>query len=226
MIRQLAVAAALIAIVLASPAAAADRMWIGFTDDPSLRFADDRMAELSRVAASGATIVRTIVRWNTIAAWPADASDPFDPAYSFQDLDEFVRNAQARGLEVVMALWGTPGWANGDQLPQMAPTDMNDFRAFAQAVATRYSGRLPGYPFVASPGSGTSRTWPPSCGRSSGRRRDRQPRDLRTAGNREVRGIRPGIRKPRSPSERPRPTAVTAKSPASPTRSRRARSCS
>ena len=74
--------------------------------------------------------------------------DPFDPAYRFEDLDELVRNAQARGLEIEMALWGTPGWANGDQVPQMAPTDMNDFRDFAQAIAVRYSGRFPGYPFV------------------------------------------------------------------------------
>jgi Cellulase (glycosyl hydrolase family 5) len=149
MIRQLALAAALLAILLASPAAAADRMWMGFTDDPSLRFADDRQAELNRVASSGATVVRTLVRWNTIAPTrPADATDPFDPVYQFADLDELVRNAQARGLEVVMALWGTPGWANGDQVPQIAPTDVNDFRAFAQAVATRYSGRFPGYPFV------------------------------------------------------------------------------
>jgi hypothetical protein len=149
MIRQLAVAAAVLGVVLASPAAAADRMWLGFTDDPSLRFADDRQAELDRVAASHATVVRTLVRWHAIALEkPADATDPFDPAYRFDDLDELVRGAQARGLEVEMALWGTPGWANGDQVPQIAPSNVNDFRAFAQAVAARYSGRFPGYPFV------------------------------------------------------------------------------
>ena len=85
-----------------------------------------------------------------------------------------------------MALWGTPGWANGDQLPQMAPTDMNDFRAFAQAVATRYSGRLPGYPFVAS-GIWNESNLAAFLRPRSARRRDRQPRDLRTAGNRGVR---------------------------------------
>lgn len=149
MIRQLAVVAAVLGVVLSSPAAAADRMWLGFTDDPSLRFAEDRQAELDLVAASRATVVRTLVRWNAIAPEkPADATDPFDPAYRFDDLDELVRSAQARGLEVEMALWGTPGWANGDQVPQIAPTDVNDFRAFAQAVAARYSGRFPGYPFV------------------------------------------------------------------------------
>jgi Cellulase (glycosyl hydrolase family 5) len=149
MIRQLAVAAAVLAAVLASPAAAAERMWLGFTDDPSLRFADDRQAELDRVAASRSTVVRTLVRWHAIAPLrPATAADPFDPAYRFEDLDELVRNAQARGLEIEMALWGTPAWANGDQVPQVAPTDMNDFRDFAQAIAARYSGRFPGYPFV------------------------------------------------------------------------------
>jgi hypothetical protein len=149
MIRQLTVLAAVLAVVLASPASGAERMWLGFTDDPSLRFAGDRQAELDRVAASRATVVRTLVRWHAIAPErPTDATYPFDPAYRFEDLDELVRNAQARGIEVEMALWGTPSWANGNQVPQFAPTDPNDFRAFAQAIATRYSGRFPGYPFV------------------------------------------------------------------------------
>jgi Cellulase (glycosyl hydrolase family 5) len=134
---------------LASSAFAAERMWMGFTDDPVLRFDADRQSELDRVAGAGATVVRTLVRWNTVAPTrPTDATDPFDPAYSFDDLDELVRGAQTRGLEVVLALWGTPSWANGGQTPQYAPTSSADFQAFAQAVASRYSGRFPGYPFV------------------------------------------------------------------------------
>ena len=124
-------------------------MWMGFTDDPELRFGEHRAAELDLVAASRSTIVRTTVQWYVAAPIrPLIATDPFDPAYNFADLDELARNAQARGLEVKLALWGTPPWANGGQSAQYAPLDPTDFKNFAQAVAERYSGRHPGLPFV------------------------------------------------------------------------------
>ncbi|MEP6892258.1 MAG: cellulase family glycosylhydrolase [Gaiellaceae bacterium] len=134
---------------LATTSGAADRMWVGFTDDPTLRFGADRQEGLDLAARSGATIVRTVVIWSTVArSRPAGATDPFDPGYQLDDLDELTRNAQARGLEVLITIWGTPGWANGGRGPQYAPTDVGDLRDFAQALASRYSGRYPGYPFV------------------------------------------------------------------------------
>ena len=143
----------LIALAIASAAAAgargADRMWVGFTDDPKLRFDPARQPTLDRVAASHATVVRTIVQWWTTAPTrPIDATDPFDPAYKFDDLDELVRNAQRRGLEIEFAVWGTPSWANGGKSPQYAPDSSVDYQQFMQALAARYSGRYPGYPFV------------------------------------------------------------------------------
>ena len=145
----LLVALACLAGTLAAPGAAADRMWMGFTDDPELRFAEGRSAELDLVAASRSTIVRTTVQWYLVAPIrPLLAADPFDPAYNFADLDELARNAQARGLEVKLALWGTPPWANGGRSAQYAPLDPADFKNFAHAVAERYSGRHPGLPFV------------------------------------------------------------------------------
>ena len=79
---------------------------------------------------------------------PANAANPFDPAYNFDDLDEFVRNAQLRDTEVLITLWGTPKWANGNKGRNYLPTSMTDFQNFAKAVASRYSGRTAGYPFV------------------------------------------------------------------------------
>lgn len=142
--------AALAAAVLAVPAAsAADRMWVGFHDDPVLRFDGGRVDAFDRTSADGASIVRTLVEWPRVAPLkPANPGDPFDPAYKFEDLDEFVRNAQARGIEVLITLWGTPGWANGNQRPQLLPTKASDFQSFARAVASRYSGRYSGYPYV------------------------------------------------------------------------------
>jgi hypothetical protein len=76
------------------------------------------------------------------------ASDPFDEAYRFDDLDELVRGAQQRNIEVLLTVWGTPGWANGGTGPNRLPTKLSDLTAFTQALASRYSGRWPGYPHV------------------------------------------------------------------------------
>ncbi len=142
--------AILVAAVLAPVAASADRMWVGFHDDPVLRFDANRQGEMDLAhSTNNASILRTLVTWADVAPEkPANAADPFDPAYHFDDLDEFVRNAQLRDTEVLMTLWGTPKWANGDKGRNYLPTSMTDFQDFAKAVATRYSGRTPGYPFV------------------------------------------------------------------------------
>ena len=79
---------------------------------------------------------------------PLDPTDPFDPRYKFDDLDELVRNTQQRGMEVLITIWGTPKWANRGRTPNYLPTDPNDMTAFARAVANRYSGLHEGYPFV------------------------------------------------------------------------------
>jgi Cellulase (glycosyl hydrolase family 5) len=146
---RLLIAATIAAALVVPVASAADRMWVGFHDDPVLRFDGGRAEAFDRAAADNATIVRTLVEWQRVAPLkPANPADPFDPAYKFSDLDEFVRNAQARGIEVLITLWGTPGWANGNQRPQLLPTKSADFQNFARAVASRYSGRYAGYPFV------------------------------------------------------------------------------
>jgi hypothetical protein len=146
---RLLVLACLTAAVSIPAASAADRMWVGFHDDPVLRFDGGRAEALDRARGNGAAVVRTLVEWHKVAPTrPATATDPFDPAYKFDDVDELVRNAQLRGMEVLITIWGTPGWANGNQKPQAMPTQIGDFQSFARAVASRYSGRFAGYPFV------------------------------------------------------------------------------
>lgn len=138
-------------LALAVPAAAtsADRMLVGFQDDPSFRWLDTREANMTTAAQTGASIVRTTVYWNRIAPTrPAAATDPFDPAYQFDDLDEFVRSATFHGMTVMLSIWGTPGWANRNKGLNYAPTRLSDFQAFATALARRYDGRNPGYPYV------------------------------------------------------------------------------
>ena len=104
---------------------------------------------LSAAARASASIVRTTVYWASVAPTrPIDAANPFDPAYQFTDLDQLVRQAEFDDMTVLLTIWGTPGWANGNKGLNYAPTRMSDLQQFAQALATRYSGRYPGYPFV------------------------------------------------------------------------------
>jgi hypothetical protein len=138
-------------LLLAAPvsAFAADRMWVGFQDDPSFRWREDRHAVISEAAETNASVLRTTVYWSRVAPRrPTLAASPTDPAYQWDDLDEFVRNAQARGMEVYLTIWGTPGWANLNKGPNVAPRKYADLQAFSRALATRYSGRIPGLPYV------------------------------------------------------------------------------
>jgi hypothetical protein len=139
----------LLAAVLPAAAMSEPRMPVGFSDDPSFRWRDNRAINLDSAKDAGASIIRTTAYWARIAPTrPTNATDPFDAAYHFEDIDELVRNAAYRGMTVLLTIWGTPGWANGDQGENHAPTNMSDLQNFAQALAARYSGRFAGYPFV------------------------------------------------------------------------------
>lgn len=137
------------AAALASTATAGERMWVGFHDDPVLRYDTGRDTQMATARTNGASVVRTLVTWSIVAPErPANPTNPFDPAYKLDDLDELVRNAQTQGMEVLITLWGTPKWANGGKTPNFLPRKMADFQNFARAIASRYSGRFAGYPFV------------------------------------------------------------------------------
>ncbi|HZQ65234.1 MAG TPA: cellulase family glycosylhydrolase [Gaiellaceae bacterium] len=146
---RLTVASALAAVAFPIAASASPRMLIGFQDDPSFRWRDDRAQVFDLAQQSNAGILRTTVYWSQIAQTrPARATNPFDSAYHFDDLDEFVRNAGQHGMEVMLTIWGTPAWANGGKGQNYAPTSMSSLQNFARAVASRYSGRYQGLPFV------------------------------------------------------------------------------
>lgn len=138
-----------LAALMAPAAVAAERMWIGFHDDPSFRWVDNRTTRIQASADANASIMRLLVQWNLAAKTrPANAADPFDPAYIFDDVDEAVRSAQDNGVEVILTLSGTPRWANGGKNSNVMPKKVADFTAFARAISSRYSGRFEGFPFV------------------------------------------------------------------------------
>jgi hypothetical protein len=146
---RLIVLAAAAAVLVPASAGAALRMFVGFQDDASFRFRPDRHEILDEAKQANATIVHTTISWAKAAPTrPANASNPFDPAYRLEDIDEFVRQAQARGIEPMIQVYGTADWANNGAGVNRMPTRLADFTTFCRAVAARYSGRYPGFPFV------------------------------------------------------------------------------
>jgi Cellulase (glycosyl hydrolase family 5) len=125
------------------------RLLVGFQDDASLRWSDDRAESLDRAREAHAVVIRTIVGWHAVTPErPANPADPFDPAYHLEDVDDLARSAQQRGIELLVTIWGTPEWANGGEKPNRPPLDHADLETFATALAERYSGRHAGYPAV------------------------------------------------------------------------------
>jgi hypothetical protein len=145
---RLVIVLSVLAALTAPAAVAAERMWIGFHDDPSFRWASDRKTRVVGASQKNATIMRLLVQWNLVAKTrPSHPTDPFDSAYNF-DIDEAVRAAQDNDQEVILTLSGTPRWANGGKNPNVMPRRVADFTSFARAIASRYSGRFEGLPFV------------------------------------------------------------------------------
>jgi len=147
-VRRVALALALIgSLALPASAMSAERMKIGFQDDVSFRWSSDSPEVLDRASATGASIIRATADWSAIAPRrPADATNGLDPSYHLNDLDDLVRGAQERGMDVLITIWGTPKWA-GPARNKM-PRNLADLRRFSQALADRYSGRHIGYPYV------------------------------------------------------------------------------
>jgi hypothetical protein len=107
-----------------------------------------------RVADAGASVLHITVEWRNVAPVTRptsfDPSDHLDPAYRWGELDLRVRAAVVNGLAPIVEIIRAPEWAEGDG-PGGAGTvkpDPAELRAFAQAAATRYSGRFFSLPRV------------------------------------------------------------------------------
>ncbi len=112
-------------------AQAASGVQFGIQDDAWLEFGpgklSDRVAKLDRL---GLDVVRITLNWHR--------AEPSEGRYSWARADRLLTALRARGLEPVVTLWGTPGWANGGGSPNVAPLRGEDFQRFAEAAAERY----------------------------------------------------------------------------------------
>jgi hypothetical protein len=114
-----------------TPARASSGVEFGIQDDAWLEFGpgklSDRVAELDRL---GLDAVRVTLRWDQIEATPG--------AFRWGRADQLLRALEAKGLDPVATLLGTPGWANGGAGPNVAPSSGADFANFAREAALRY----------------------------------------------------------------------------------------
>ena len=197
------VACALAALIFPLIASAEPRMLIGFQDDPEpplARRPTGRLRSRAEGERGNRPHDRLLVAHRRDR--PANAPNPFDPAYRFDDLDEFVRNAGLHGMEVMLTIWGTPHWANGGKGQNYRPDRCDrpaELRAGARVALLRPLQRLPVR--RATTRSGTSRTSGSSSRRSTTRRASRSRR-------RSTRGSTA----PRTPGSRPATPAPSSAS--------------
>ncbi len=94
---------------------------------------------LDLVQSLGVTIVRFGIHWDQVAPTrPARALASNDPAYRWSEVDAILKGLRARGIELLVTLYGTAPWANGGRKPNVAPKSSTTFADFAYASARRY----------------------------------------------------------------------------------------
>ena len=118
-----------------------------------------RALAMRLIAAARARVVRIAVDWRGLVA-PAPpagfrAADPGDPSYRFAALDATVQAAVAAGLQPMLVVSHAPAFAEApNRWPYAFPgswdPDPDALRAFAEALARRYSG---GYSDPSAPAS-------------------------------------------------------------------------
>jgi hypothetical protein len=111
-----------------------------------------RALALSRIRATGASVVRIPVEWRYIVSSDPppgfDASDPASPAYDFGAVDAAVRETVAAGLTPLLVVTRAPAFAEApNRWPYAYPGSWAPnpvaFGEFATAVARRYDGSFP-----------------------------------------------------------------------------------
>jgi hypothetical protein len=110
---------------------------------------------MANIAKTGARVVRLSVYWASVAPvkYPTRfvASDPADPHYRFATVDRQVEAVVRHGLQPILSFYGPPSWAQvaHTELPDaVAAPALDDYQAFATALARRYSGHFHGLPRV------------------------------------------------------------------------------
>jgi hypothetical protein len=116
------------------------------------------IADVQQFRALGATTLRVMLQWYTIAPDAASSKAPHFsatnpnayPAANWDQWDEIIKDATAGGMKVDLdIIGGPPRWAQGSGVPSNFvknhfgwKVNAGDFGQFVQAVGTRYDGRF------------------------------------------------------------------------------------
>ena len=126
----LAAATALAAALVAVPSAgAAKGLLVGLYDEPETLGNAGKAFPLMRTLRS--QVVRVNLYWGSgygrtgtglgvAKRRPTDATNPDDRAYDWSLYDRTIRAAVRHRMKVVLAIYGTPGWANRGNGPKRA----------------------------------------------------------------------------------------------------------
>src|SRR5438477_1859982 len=140
----------LLALMLLPAAAvkAAPKMPIGFYDDATFRWAQEKVIPQNLASAKKAhsSLIHALADWRQIAPTrPKNPLDGDDPAYNLSDLDALVQTAPRYNQQVFITISGCPGWANGGQANNHPPKNLSDLTQFAHMLAARYNGQRIGF---------------------------------------------------------------------------------
>ncbi|MDP9068351.1 MAG: cellulase family glycosylhydrolase [Actinomycetota bacterium] len=119
-------------------------MWSDYSDA-------ERELVLDKLAAAGLQWVRIDLGWQSLQEQGPTA---FSQWY-VDSADQVVEMAHQRGLKVLMTLWGTPGWANGNAGRAVPPTDPSDYARAATFVARHFAGRVEAFEVWNEPNEGS-----------------------------------------------------------------------
>jgi hypothetical protein len=138
---------AIVAGIFAPRADASRGMLVGFFDEAHTLYGDPTYS-FPLLRSLRTQVLRVNLYWGgkfgVARKKPFDATDPADPAYSWDLYDRLVRYASANNIRVLFSVYGTPAWANRGRGVNRAPLRQDDLTDFAYAAAIRYSGTYPG----------------------------------------------------------------------------------
>lgn len=139
---QLAAVIGVFSLALLAPggASASPHVQYGVQDDAWLVYGPEAPAKRIQILQRlGVDVVRLTLRWDTVAqSAPADPRDPDDPAYDWGLYDSILQRLSAAHISVLLSLWGTPPWANGEEGPNFLPKDATALASFAYAASKKY----------------------------------------------------------------------------------------
>ena len=134
------VAVALGVLVFAGGAGASSSVRFGVQDDAWLSHGPGTLeSRLDTLDKLGIRLVRYTIQWDQVAGnRPEQPKWSGDPAYHWGSADAVLKGLRAHGIDAVLEVRFTPGWANGGAKHNVLPSNGQDYANFMGAVQNRF----------------------------------------------------------------------------------------